>query len=729
MMFQKAKQFLFHNEKFVKIMKWFFYVLGLVVLTCYLTQLYTAYAIDRQQVLPRNDGIFILVLRWLTIMAVGLATVTPFFGGHKTRLLLSVFAFVIGVLNLIFFHNNMVAWGMGREAQFPAAANYAYDQWRVVFFIIEQIALILISLVSLYHVLKDEEYKKFKPIAILWEFLIVIGLALCYLYGYFFEDLFIIVNHKMDEWTTTDFSKSHIIFLLLNFVLIIGLYLLFRDKDDRQKIYMLLSLGLGSVFSFFNCSLYGLDGVYPSAIPIHICNLATVLITISYAFKLKGIFYFTFFVNVIGTIFAMIMPDSDYIALSYDGLRFWYNHIIVFVAPILGVVLKVYERPKLKDIGASIIVFTIYFLLAATMNAVFNSIGKSANYFFINDDFYLDKIKWYDCPLRDPDYQWVINIGGHDLVFYPAYHSLIYIIYIGLMFLLWYLYDTLFLVGDAHRNLHIRKMLKKQGYLDLKKLLNGRSLKDPLYEEAKGMIEIKDFTKVYAGSTEPSVDHLNLTIKDGEVYGFLGHNGAGKSTTIKSLVGIQSITDGQILVDGYDVAKQPVEAKLLIGYVSDNHAVYEKLTGREYINYIADLYMVSQEDRDARIEKYVKMFKLEEAIDREAKSYSHGMKQKLVVIASLIHEPKVWVLDEPLTGLDPTSAYQIKECMKEHAEKGNIVFFSSHVIEVVEKICTRICIISHGKLMCEYSLKELKEKGISLEDLYLKYVSSQERID
>ncbi len=242
------------------------------------------------------------------------------------------------------------------------------------------------------------------------------------------------------------------------------------------------------------------------------------------------------------------------------------------------------------------------------------------------------------------------------------------------------------------------------------------------------MIEIRDFTKIYSGSKVPSVDHLTLTINPGEVYGFLGHNGAGKSTTIKSLVGIQSITSGQIIVNGFDVAKQPVEAKLTIGYVSDNHAVYERLTGREYINYIADLYMVSQEDRDARIEKYVRMFNLEDAIDREVKSYSHGMKQKLVVIASLIHDPKVWVLDEPLTGLDPTSSYQIKECMKEHAARGNIVFFSSHVIEVVEKICTRICIISHGKLMCEYSLKELKEQGISLEELYLKYVSSQERI-
>ena len=290
------------------------------------------------------------------------------------------------------------------------------------------------------------------------------------------------------------------------------------------------------------------------------------------------------------------------------------------------------------------------------------------------------------------------------------------------MFAMWYIYDLLFHTADSHYNLRIKKRLVRQGYLDLKKELNGRSIKEPLYKEKEKMIEIKNFTKIYSGSTKKAVDNLSLTIDNGLVYGFLGHNGAGKSTTIKSIVGIQTITSGQIIVEGYDVAKQSVEAKLNIGYVSDNHAVYERLTGREYINYIADLYMVSQKERDERIAKYTKMFKLEDAIDQEAKSYSHGMKQKLVVIASLIHDPKVWILDEPLTGLDPTSSYEIKECMREHANRGNIVFFSSHVIEVVEKICDKICIINHGKLQCEYTMDEIHEKGISLEELYMKYL-------
>lgn len=233
------------------------------------------------------------------------------------------------------------------------------------------------------------------------------------------------------------------------------------------------------------------------------------------------------------------------------------------------------------------------------------------------------------------------------------------------------------------------------------------------------MIEFKHFTKRYRGSNVDAVNDFNLVVNDGEVFGFLGHNGAGKSTTIKSLVGIQSITSGKINVCGYDISSQPLQAKKLIGYVSDNHAVYEHLTGREYINYVADLYEVQASEREERLNKYLEMFDLKDAIDREIKSYSHGMKQKVMVISSLIHNPKVWVLDEPLTGLDPTSAYQIKKCMSEHAANGNIVFFSSHVIEVVEKVCDRVAIIKDGKLQGVYDLKNLSKSHKSLEKLYL----------
>ena len=317
-------------------------------------------------------------------------------------------------------------------------------------------------------------------------------------------------------------------------------------------------------------------------------------------------------------------------------------------------------------------------------------------------------------------------MGGQLIRFFPLYQLTIYVIFVAAMFGLWGVYAALFRVAEDHRELTRKKKLLRDDHLRLIAELGDRPLSAPLNPEGENMIKIEHFTKIYNGSTRKSADDINLEIHAGEVFGFIGHNGAGKSTTIKSLVGIQSITEGRIEVEGYDIARQPMEAKMHMGYVSDNHAVYEKLTGREYVNYVADLYRVSREDREARLEKYAKMFHLEDAIDREIKGYSHGMKQKIMVISALIHNPKVWVLDEPLTGLDPTSSYQIKQCMREHANEGNIVFFSSHIIEVVERICDRIAIISGGKICQCSTMEEIRASGKSLEEIYLQYIDGPE---
>ena len=162
--------------------------------------------------------------------------------------------------------------------------------------------------------------------------------------------------------------------------------------------------------------------------------------------------------------------------------------------------------------------------------------------------------------------------------------------------------------------------------------------------------------------------------------------------------------------------------KSRIGFVPDHYALYERLTGREYLNYIADIYKVSAEDRDRRIDEHVKLFELEDAIDSLIKTYSHGMKQKIAIIAALVHDPKVWILDEPLTGLDPQSIRQVKECMKRHAQKGNIVFFSSHLIDLVEKLCDRIAIINHGHILCTEAVRDIEDSGVGLEDFYLEKI-------
>ena len=233
------------------------------------------------------------------------------------------------------------------------------------------------------------------------------------------------------------------------------------------------------------------------------------------------------------------------------------------------------------------------------------------------------------------------------------------------------------------------------------------------------MLEIKNLTKSYRNSTVNAVEDLSIELKPGEIYGFLGPNGAGKSTTIKCLSGIYPFQHGDILIDGVSIKTKPLQAKMKLGYVSDNHAVFERLTGCEYVNHIANLYDVDPATAKERADRLVEIFQLQHAFHNPIKSYSHGMKQKISVIAALVHNPKVWVLDEPLMGLDPQSSYQLKKVMKQHAEAGNTVFFSCHILDVVENLCDRCCIINKGKLHGVYDIHELKEKGESLEEIFM----------
>lgn len=231
------------------------------------------------------------------------------------------------------------------------------------------------------------------------------------------------------------------------------------------------------------------------------------------------------------------------------------------------------------------------------------------------------------------------------------------------------------------------------------------------------MLKIVNLRKKYPNSEKYSVDGLSLEVKEGEIFGFLGKNGAGKSTTIKCITGILPYEEGAINVCGYDVRKDPIKAKMNIGYVPDNHSVIEKLTGREYVNYVADIYKVGSE-REARLNRYLELFNLGFAVDRQIKSYSHGMKQKICIIAALIHQPKLWVLDEPMMGLDPQSMAEIVLHMQEHCNKGNMVFFSSHNLELVKKLCNRVAIINDGKLIEIMELSNNKANQDRLEETF-----------
>jgi len=235
------------------------------------------------------------------------------------------------------------------------------------------------------------------------------------------------------------------------------------------------------------------------------------------------------------------------------------------------------------------------------------------------------------------------------------------------------------------------------------------------------MLKISNLSKSYAKSDFKAVDNVSFEVKGGEIFGFLGPNGAGKSTTIKCLTGILPYSEGHISICGYDLKENPIEAKKRLGYVADEHILYERLTGIQYINFIADIFGVPADVRKERTEKYAELFDMTEHLNAKIHSYSHGMKQKISIISALVHDPELWVLDEPMTGLDPKSSYELKQIMAERAAAGKAVFFSSHVLDVVEKVCTRVAIIDKGKLVTECDIKELQEKrsDMSLEQLFL----------
>ncbi|HDR4560284.1 ABC transporter ATP-binding protein [Bacillus cereus] len=241
------------------------------------------------------------------------------------------------------------------------------------------------------------------------------------------------------------------------------------------------------------------------------------------------------------------------------------------------------------------------------------------------------------------------------------------------------------------------------------------------------MIEITNVSKSYNGSTY-AVKDLSLSVPSGEIFGFLGPNGAGKSTTIKMITGIHGVDKGTITINGKDIMKEPMEAKKTFGYVPDSPDMFLRLKGIEYLNFMADMYEVPKEARQERIESLAKKFDLYNALSDQIQSYSHGMRQKIVIIGVLVHEPDVWILDEPLTGLDPKSAYILKEMMREHADKGKIVFFSTHVLEVAEKICDRVAIINKGNLQFKGNLDEMRDhfkSNESLEKMFLEMTGNE----
>ena len=641
---------------------------------------------------------------WLELTLVVLLMLYPFF---KVRILTNLIKFVLTpgfVLYLGFSYYSVYLQLIGNTG------NLFSLSFQSAMFAVEIAAVAY----GLFLVWRDDYSIKLskKDIVSLLIAIIPVLLASLPIYGPQF-----VIGNVNARYEVIDISFAHRLFIYGSIIIPFILYFSLKKKDEEFIRFAMVYLSVATMITFSRVFYYQ-NFFEPWTWPIHLCNTAMYIIPLVLIFRLDKLFYFTYFINVFGALMAMLMPNysASTNLTSWVIIQFWYNHSLAFFMPLLLVALKLFPRPKMKQMYYSLIAFSGYFLLVMVLNVWFSNYAAT-DFFFINSDFIVDKLgRWAENIFN---ISFSFNIGALTFEFHPVYQALFLLVYVGVSFAMWFVYSLGFSIADSLGDLRMRQKRIKLDKFALLAALNGRGLDEPMEQNTGVRLELKNFSKRYGRNKDFAVRDASLIVNGGEIFGFLGPNGAGKSTTIKSIVGIQTITEGSISICGYDVEKQPVMAKRLIGYVPDHYALYEKLTAREYVNYIADIYGVTSEERQERIPHYVNLFHLEEAFDNQIKTFSHGMKQKVTIIAALVHEPKLWLLDEPLTGLDPDSIYQVKECMRQHAAKGNIVMFSSHIIDVVENLCQRIAVIKKGHLFAPMTIKEVHEQG-TLEEYYLK---------
>jgi ABC-2 type transport system ATP-binding protein len=525
------------------------------------------------------------------------------------------------------------------------------------------------------------------------------------------------------------FTPFHRYFLYTAFILPMLYYYIIYPFDLNHRRALLFILSSCALFSYAATSRIE---VWTSLnrMPLHICNTAMYIMPFTLGLKATKLFYFTIFINVIGAFFAMLMPNYDYVPIFTNRIiQFWTNHWYAFFMPVLVLLLRIFPRPKMKHFGYSMIAFLIYFLFVWSVNTYYTVTGidPDINIFFLNTDWMADKLGEWAERIFNADI--VFRAGGYTWTIRPLYISMFYLIYVGLAFAMWFVYELLFKVVDSLDCIRDRSFAYRAGSLEFAKLQESRRvcpMENNEENDHSPHLTIEHFAKRYGSANHNAVDDFSIDLSGGKIYGFLGKNGAGKSTIIKAIVGMHGFNAGSISVCGYDVVHESVKAKEQIGFVPDNYALYENLTGREYINYVSDIYGVSKEDREKRIADLLKRLEMTDHFDSQMKTYSHGMKQKITIMGALVHDPKLWILDEPMTGVDPNSIFQIKECMRDHAKRGNIVFFSSHLIDVVQNLCDEIIIIKHGQLVMTSMMTDLQKKGINLETLFLEKTADSE---
>ena len=525
----------------------------------------------------------------------------------------------------------------------------------------------------------------------------------------------------------SDFTIDHRIMLYLGVIVPFIAFHIFKDMSEEHKRSSMLFYSFATLFSYF--SYYSLpDWTSLANLPLGICSVVIILMPLALLLKNKWIFNCCLFIGVLTSFADMLFPAIGALDITAtESIRFWMSSYYVFYVPILCTALKIFKRPNVKGLARALFAFSIYFLFTLCVSTFVSNFAPSSDYLNFENNYILSAFPEFAEAISE--FSFSFSIGEIELEFNLLYDLVVYASYLALIVIMWFVYKVLFKTWDKAENRRLRERDYNQMKKDLNAFLGTKSIDAPMYGDDSPKLVLRKFSKKYGNNKHYSVDHVSFAVRGGEIFGFLGPNGAGKSTIIKSIVGIQPITSGSIEVCGYDVDRQPIRAKLNTGFVPDHYALYENLTGREYINYIADLYDVDKQSRDEAIDKYVARFQLAHSFDNPMKTYSHGMKQKIAIMAALVHNPKLWILDEPLTGLDPNSIHEVKECMKEHAAKGNIVFFSSHIIDVVEKICDKIAIIKHGRIRAVASVAEIDANKMDLEELYLHVITADEDED
>lgn len=716
---------------------------------------YTGFVTDKFPDSVKNT--FILFLKILTYSAIPVVAMAPSFRKNRILKVLTIgYVLPVSLINLISI--NTVVYGFTGNPSLSYNVNsFAFFVNALLFILMFTISFIFVidelrnkanSLLIKDNLLNREDSKESvskKTIKYLLPVVIIFLSIVATFPGMGFGIIF-----GGDTLLFKPRKSFHIWLLIFAFGSPFVFSLFFKKRSEEEQKIFLTWLSIAAFITFFDDYSY-VSFANLANWPLHLCHTAIVLLLISIPFKIKTLFYFTYFVNVLGAFIALTFPNigKETLIFEISSVRFWYNHLYDLIIPITAVSIGYFKRPKVKETVASLITFTGYYLFAVIVNAVlpaikgskiFGDSGKNVDYFFLNGDVLTDKFRFFK-NLKDGYILRFPIFGGEAKMYYMFWFTL-YLSFVFLTFATLSVYEYLYSLDDIYKDIFKKYYIRYKDRKERQKIILVENPKISRKElrvlmatkkitkeevikmksEATASLKIENFYKRYPSSDVYSVKNFNLEVKAGEVFGFIGHNGAGKSTLIKAIVGIHGSNEGRISVCGYDMKLSPEKAKYLIGYVPDNHPLYEKLTAREYIKYIANIYMVDPKTRNERMDYYIDLFDIKKDIDKQIKTFSHGMKQKITVIASLIHEPKVWILDEPLTGLDPTSVLTIRKCITDHAKKGNIVFFSSHIIEVVENICDRIAVIKRGELMLDIKVDDaIKEYG-NLTEVYKKYV-------